>query len=197
MYIQIIRGSVTDPAAFLAAADSWPTDLKPGATGYLGCTWGVSPDGTGIVAARFDSEASAQANNDRPEQGGWWSSVLSPTLTDPVFFDCADVDTMLDGGSDAAGFVQVIQGRAKDPAAAKAMMDEVGDDLAAARPDILGGVMAWHGDGGGFTQIMYFRSEQEARSGESTDMDPEVQAQYEAMMAEPPTFIDLPDPHFD
>jgi hypothetical protein len=196
MFIQIIRGKVADAAAFEAAAERWPAELKPGAVGYLGCTWGLSPDGVGLVAARFDSAESANANAARPEQGEWWQA-MEPAFAEVSFQDCAEVDALLGGGSDDAGFVQVIQGQVKDQAAAREVLRGAEEQLHQARPDILGGVMGWHGDGGGFTQIMYFRSESEARAAESSGMDPEVQAAYEGMMAAEPTFTDLPDPKFD
>jgi hypothetical protein len=76
-------------------------------------------------------------------------------------------------------------------------MTEGEPELRASRPEILGGIMAWHGDGGGFTQVMYFRSESEARSGETAMEDDDVGSEYAAMMAVEPTFLDLPDPHVD
>ena len=40
------------------------------------------------------------------------------------FHDCDDVTLMMDGGSDDAGFVQVIRGKVDDAARLKAMMDD-------------------------------------------------------------------------
>ena len=57
--------------------------------------------------------------------------------------------------------------------------------------------MAWHGDGGGFTQLVYFRSEDAARSGERDDSGSDVDRQYQEMLAGEPTFIDLTEPRFD
>jgi hypothetical protein len=196
MYVQIVTGKVTDRDTFLRESERWPAELKPGAPGYLGCTWGVGTDGTAVIAARFESADAAKRNSDRPEQGAWWEA-MQPALTSPQFQDCAAVDTMMDGGSDDARFVQVIRGRVKDEAAARSTIAEAQDRLGESRPDILGGVMAWHGDGGGFTQLMYFRSEAEAHAGEQDLADTDVDNEYREMMAEPPTFIDLTEPHFD
>jgi hypothetical protein len=196
MFVEIITGRVTDRDAFLREADRWAEELEPGAEGYLGCTWGIGTDGTGVIAARFESADAAQRNAARPEQGDWWNA-MRPALDAPEFHDCTTVDTMLGGGSDDARFVQVIRGRARDEAAARSMIAEVQDRLGDARPDILGGVMAWHGDGGGFTQLMYFRSEAAAHEGEQHLADADVDQQYREMMAAPPTFIDLTDPRFD
>ena len=196
MFVQIIKGKVNDPATFNREAERWSTDLKPGATGYLGTTWGVAADNTAFVAARFESEAAARANSERPEQGEWWAGVES-AFDDVSFQDCAEVDLMMGGGSDEAGFVQVIEGRVKDQAAARAMLTEMDGRLAEMRPDILGGAMAWHGDDGTFTQLVYFRSEADAHTGESATSDTEVDNEYQNMMATEPSFIDLTEPHFD
>ena len=76
------------------------------------------------------------------------------------------------------------------------MLGSMEDQLGEARPDILGGTMAWHGDSGDFTQIMYFRSADQAHAAEgSTNAD--VDNEYRNMMATEPTFIDLNEPKFD
>src|SRR4051812_35422127 len=118
MFVQIIQGKVRDEERFNREAARWATDLKPGAVGYLGCTWGVATDGTGFVAPRFDSEDSAKANSARPEQGEWWAG-MEPAFDGVSFHDCSQIDSMMGGGSDDAGFVQVIQGRVKDQGAAR------------------------------------------------------------------------------
>ncbi|WP_426572510.1 hypothetical protein [Aquihabitans sp. McL0605] len=195
MFIQIIKGRVTDEDRFRVQADRWPQELKPGAVGYLGCTWGIAPDGTAIIAARFESDVDAKTNSERPEQGEWWAG-MEPLLADPAFSDCSEVDTLMAGGSDDAGFVQVIQGRVKDQQQARTMLQSMQGELAQRRPDILGGWFGWHGLDGEFTQLVYFRSEEAARAGESGN-DEEMDNRYQEMMAGEPTFIDLPDPHFD
>ena len=53
------------------------------------------------------------------------------------FHDCDDVTLMMDGGSDQAGFVQVIRGKVDDPARLKAMLADT-TMLHEMRPDILG-----------------------------------------------------------
>jgi len=196
MFVQIVTGRIRDRDRFDRECARWPAELKAGATGYLGCTWGVGTDGTGVIAARFESADAAKQNGARIEQGEWWQQ-LEPAFAAPTFHDCASVDPFMGGGSDDAGFVQIIRGRVKDEAAARALVNRAQDQLASSRPDILGGVMAWHGDGGGFTQLMYFVSEVEAHSGEQDLGDSDLDQQYLDMMAEPPTFIDVIDPHFD
>ena len=195
MFVQVIQGRVTDPEHHRRQQERWIDELKPGATGYLGGTWGMTPDGRGVTIARFESADAARANSDRPDQGAWWADT-EKAFEDVQFQESEDVDELLGGGSDAAGFVQVIQGRVKDESAAREVFADADDRLAEMRPDILGGLMAWHG-GGAFTQVMYFRTEDEARTGERSGSDDELDQQYREMMDGEPTFLDLADPQFD
>src|SRR5206468_8972788 len=142
-------------------------DLKPGATGYLGYTGGTTADGRSISIARFESEAAAQANSERYEQGQWWDQTAGAYEGTPTFTNCTVVDLPFGGGSNDAGFVQVIQGRAKDQEALRKFVADEQDALKAARPEILGIVVAWHGDSNDFTQAVYFRSEDETRKNEA------------------------------
>ena len=196
MFIQIIQGHVKDADLLLRQTEKWRTEIKPGAIGYLGATGGVTPDGIGITIARFDSEASAQANSERPEQSAWWEAT-APAFDGEVTFDnCTDVDLMFGGGADHAGFVQIIQGRAIDPAAMRELGRAMEDDLRATRSDLLGGMVAWHGDRE-FTQVVYFSSEDDARKGESTMQENPATAQRANMFDGPPRFLDLPHPDID
>ena len=69
MFVQVIRGRVTDPEQLHAALDRWSEQLAPGAHGWLGSTAGVTEDGRFVALARFESAEAARRNNDRPEQG--------------------------------------------------------------------------------------------------------------------------------
>ena len=114
-----------------------------------------------------------------------------------TFVDCADVVTFGKGGSDDAGFVQVMQGQVKDVEAMKAMsaeMEKVGSDF---RPDVIGGMTAIHPDGHSFTSVAYFTSEEEARIGEKKEVPAELQdvvARDQALYEGEMTFIDLHEP---
>jgi hypothetical protein len=80
----------------------------------------VTDDGTAFVAARFESADAAAANSGRPEQSDWWAET-EKCFDGPVsFVDCDDVETFRAGGSDDAGFVQVIRGEVNDIEAARA-----------------------------------------------------------------------------
>jgi len=196
MFVQIIQGKVKDADLLDRQIERWTTEIKPGVKGYLGSTHGVTPDGRGISIVRFDSPDAARANSTSEQQTAWWNETAKAFDGEPTFHDAADVDTVVGGGSDQAGFVQVIQGRAKDASAMRSRMREMESELTTARPDILGMTLAWHGDGG-FTQAVYFRSEAETRTQEKATENDDMRRQYMDMFDGPPTFFDLTAPHFD
>lgn len=194
MFIQIVRGKVKDGAAMLAASDEWMAELKPGATGYLGSTEGVADDGTFVAVVRFESQAAAQANSDRPEQAAWFEKT-SQLFDGPVtFYDCPTVETTMGGGSDDAGFVQLMIYTPSDADTLIAMTKEF-EKLAPMRPDIIGGTTAVATDGT-FIDTNYFTSEAEARAAEKQPMTPEVQGLMERFgeLAGSVEFIDLSSP---
>jgi hypothetical protein len=195
MLVQFIQGHVADRDLLDRQMDRWASELRPGAAGFLGSTWGFRDDGTFFEAVRFDSPEAAAANAARAEQSAWWTET-EKAFDDVTFKDSVEIDEVLGGGSDDAGFVQVIEGRVKNRKQARAMLHEQENELLAARPDILGGLMAWHDDDGGFTQVMYFRTEHEARAGESAERNDDVGREYQEMMADEPSFLDLTEPHF-
>jgi hypothetical protein len=196
MFVQVIEGRVADAGAAKAALDLWVKDLAPGATGWLGSTAGVTEDGRFIATARFESADEARRNSGRPEQDAWWSGTSKLFTDEPAFHDSEDVDVDMVGDMDTAGFVQVMRGRTNDPERAREIMNDDSIDWQAFRPDILGSVAIGH-EGGGYTMVLYFTSEEDARAGESKEPPPEVKAQMEAMDSLSdgmPDFFDLKEP---
>lgn len=196
MFVQVIQGKVTDPEQVRAALDRWAEELAPAATGWLGTTAGVTEDGTFIAVARFESEDTARANSDRPEQDQWWAQTSKLFAAEPTFRESTEVDLDLQGDPDRAGFVQVIQGRSSDPDRSRALMSQSPDEWADLRPDVLGSVGAGH-DGGEYTAVIYFTSEEEAREGERREPPPDVKKQMEEMGSlevGEPSFLDLKRP---
>ncbi|MDP9224297.1 MAG: hypothetical protein M3P18_10650 [Actinomycetota bacterium] len=192
MFAQVITGKANDEGGLRKQFDRWAQDVMPGAEGFLGCTTGISGDGTWVTVARFDSEESARRSSDRPEQGKWWVET-EQYLDDVTFEDCTEVDEILGGGSNDAGFVQVMQGRTKDVEKLRSMGREMEPELKKMRPDVVGGIAAWHGDGGGFTQVVYFESEATARAGESNTANEGPPQEWSELM-EDLSYIDLSDP---
>jgi len=194
MFVQVIRGKAKNADAILAAGEKWQKELKPGAKGYLGSTLGITDDGTMVTIVRFESEAAANANSERPEQGKWFEENIAANVDEISFFNCPTVDTFLGGGSDDAGFVQVMVYKPSDVDSIRALAKEF-ENVAADRPDILGGVMAISTDGT-VIDTNYFRSEKEARENESKEMSPEMQKTMQRLgeLAGKIEFLDLRDP---
>ena len=180
MFAQVIQGKTSNAEALDTALKQWQQDLAPGATGWLGSTSGVTEDGRAIAVVRFESEEDARRNSNRPEQDRWWSETSKVFDGEPTFRDSTDVTVDIQGDPDQAGFVQVMQGRSTDPERAQQLMDQDADKWAEFRPDILGSVAVGHEDGG-YTMVLYFTSEAEAREGERKEPPPELQAQMEEM----------------
>jgi hypothetical protein len=194
MFVQVIEGQVSDREGLHRQMDQWQSDLRPGATGFLGSTSGVTDDGHGIAFARFESAAAAKANSERPEQGAWWTETAKCYSGDVTFTESEDVETFLAGGSNDAGFVQIMRGSA-DRDRLHAL--DAGFEKAAGtwRPDVIGGLRVWTGPES-YTDVTYFTSEAEAREGEKKEPPPELAAQFaefEDLMANM-EFLDLKDP---
>jgi len=175
VFVQVFQGQVTDAHQVRQTLDDWVERIAPGAEGWLGSTAGVTDDGMFVGVARFASAEAARHNSGRAQQGEWWSGLSKLFSGEAVFHDCSEVDTARGGGSDRAGFVQVIQGRTGDVARLRELSTVFEEQMSDLRPDVVGYLAAFHdGEEGAFTQIAYFTSEQEARAGESAELPPEA-----------------------
>jgi hypothetical protein len=193
MFVQTIKGMTKDAAKLKAQAERWQADVRPGAVGFLGGTGGIADDGTFVLFARFIDEASAQANSSRAEQNAWWEQTVDCFDGEPTFRESSDIRFLFDGGSDDAGFVQVMEGRAVDRAKAEAFeTPELLEQLHKARPDLLGAMRVWF-DGGTFAEVAYFTSEEGARKGEASSEFEAPMQEYQDLYRDM-TFIDLRDP---
>lgn len=196
MFIQVIQGAVSDAEGLQRELDRWLAELAPGASGWLGSTGGTTADGHAILIARFESEAAARANSDRPEQGEWWAGAAACFAGEPEFCEGSDVDTLRDGGSDDAGFVQVMQGRCSKRAELKALEEAVEPMLLEIHTGLMGGTRLWHGDGE-FVEANYFVDEAAARAGEQAmGSNPELLEQLGQWqgMFDSVQYLDLSEP---
>jgi len=196
MFIQVIRGQVSDPGQVREALDLWYEQLASGAEGWLGSTAGVTEDGRFVALARFESAQAAQRNSDRAEQHQWWMETAKLFTGEVTFADSSDVTVDAHGDPDAAGFVQVMQGRGSDPERARELMAQNPDEWAAFRPEVLSTVAVAH-ENGGYTMTMYFVTEDAAREGERKEPPPRLKAQMEEMnrlSVGEPEFLDLRQP---
>jgi hypothetical protein len=195
MFLQVIQGKVVDAERLSATLDKWVREFGPSADGWLGSAFGTYGDDSFILLVRFDSAESARRNSDRPEQGQWWSEFASSIDGEARFDDFEEVLVMGPGGSDDAGFVQVMRGRVADVERERALnrkFSELPRDL---RPDIIGAVEGLKDDGT-FVMAMYFTSEAEAREGEKKPVPADMQAMMDEGQANTTemTFIDLSKP---
>ncbi|MDD7939047.1 hypothetical protein PHK61_11535 [Actinomycetospora lutea] len=195
MFVQVIEGRVGDREGLRRQMDRWMAELRPSAPGYLGTTAGIADDGRGFALARFESAAAAKANSERAEQGRWWAEAEKCFDGEVTFVDSEEVDTFLAGGSDDAGFVQLLKGSASDRERLRHLDSRLAEHAAAYRPDLIGGIRVWTG-GSTYTEVAYFTSEAEARANEAKEPPAELAAEmseFAEMMANI-EFIDLREP---
>jgi hypothetical protein len=196
MFVQVFQGPVSDPAQVRALMDRWVAELGPSADGWLGSTAGVTDDGWFVGLARFDSESAARHNSDRPEQGEWWSELERLFTSEPAFHESTEIVVDDHGDLDSAGFVQVMQGRTSDPARARELTSDDDPAWQDYRPDVLGSLMAMHGDDA-WTMAIYFTSEADARKGEQKEPPEsirEAMAELDSLAVGETTYIDLKEP---
>jgi hypothetical protein len=197
MFIQVIQGQCRDADRLHQLSDEWRDQIGPEAEGWLGGTYGVTDDGQFVAVVRFESREAAMKNSTRPEQGEWWQRMSENFDGEVTFHDCDDVTMFLGGGSDDAGFVQVIQGRLTDPERFRKFMAQPMDFLHDARPELLGGTVAIEPDGT-FTQTIAFTTEAAAREGEAKEMSEEMRQATEEEFSgmQDVTYLDLRHPWF-
>lgn len=194
MFIQTIEGRCTRHDELRAVLDRWPEELAPGADGWLGGTYGFTDDDLFIAVVRFEDRASAMRNSERPEQGAWAEQMMA-AFDGPVdFHDSDDVTLLFDGGSDDAGFVQVIRGKVDDPERLRRLIASDPAELRRMRPEIIGATLAMEPDGT-FTETVAFTDEASARGGEGQEPPADVRADLEYAM-QGAVFHDLRNPWF-
>lgn len=195
MFIQIIQGKCTHADELRALADRWRDELAPGADGWLGGTYGFTDDDMFVGVVRFESREQAMANSERPEQAAWAEQMMGLMDGDVTFHDCEDVTLMMGGGSDDAGFVQVIQGKVDDPDRLKAFIAADPTSLHEMRPEIIGATLAIEPDGT-FTETVAFTDEASARASEGIEPPADVRSELDYAMKDA-TFYDLHHPWFN
>jgi hypothetical protein len=195
MFIQVIEGRTTDPDALHERMMLWERDLMPGAVGFLGSTGGCTESGDCILIARFEDAEAARRNSERPEQDAWWAETEKLFDAPVIFHDTTDVEVMTHGSLDEAHFVQVMEGHVTDRARAKALNEEAEPLLADERPDLIGSVTAYYGDGD-YTEAAYFTSEAEARAGEQKEMAPAMAERFAEFQQlwQVDRYLDISDP---
>ena len=190
MFIQVIQAKSSRRDEVRALTDEWG-ELPNEGSGFLGGTYGITDDGDFIGVVRFESKERAMTNSARPETDAMAKRMAELMDGPPTFYDCDDVTVWLDGGSDDAGFVQVIQGTTDDADRLKQVMTDDTADVRQERPDIIGGTFALTDDGT-FINTVAFTDEASAREGEKNSSPPEG---MQSVMHDL-TYYDLRDPWF-
>jgi hypothetical protein len=193
MFVQVIEATTSDPAAIIEHGDRWQREVRPGAVGYLGITAGVTADGRAVAIVRFEDEAAARANAERPEQTAWFEGMAKLFDSEPTFTESSDITEWMGGGSNDAGFVQVMKSTGVDRAQVE-KMDAMIEPFAQLRPDLLGGLRIWTGPDS-CIDVAYFTSEEEARKGEQAEIPEEMKqlmTEFEGMGET--EYLDLTDP---
>ncbi|WP_131738026.1 hypothetical protein [Actinomadura roseirufa] len=192
--VQIVKGRTRDAERLREAAERWYRDVAPGAKGWLGTTGGVTDDGLHIGVTRFASPRAAHRNDRRRAQARWWAETRDLFEGDVTVEMYTDVETFGRGGSDDAGFVQILQTRVRDREAVRPFIpDGAQRILNRRRPDMIGGLFCIRPDGF-CLGVAYFTSREAARKGEQTRMPPEYQSWRDEQMRyfdEDAVFYDL------
>ena len=194
MFIQIIQAKCTRQDEARAMADRWIEEMAPMADGWLGGTFGFTDDDMFVAVVRFESRELAMKNSDSAEQSAWWADFERCLDGPATFHNCDDVTLMMEGGSDKAGFVQIIRGKVDDAAQLKSMMTDT-ETLHEMRPDILGATLAIEPDGT-FTETVAFTSEDDARRYEAESPMPAEMAQMMERNMHDVAYLDLHHPWF-
>jgi hypothetical protein len=193
MFVQVIEGRARDGEGLRHQIEEWRANLAPGASGWVGTTAGITPDGRFVAAVRFESFEDGARNAQRPEQDAWWS-VTEKMLEGVRFFESSEYETMGEC-SDDAGFVQVMHGRATNRARLAELDAAMRGTLEEARPDLLGGYQVFP-PGDELVAVTYFTSEDEARAGESSPLPGDLAdtfREWQSLLGDV-RWYDLPDP---
>jgi hypothetical protein len=195
VFIQMVQGKCSRQDDMRMLVDAWCTQMAD-RPGWLGGTYGFTDDDRFVGIVRYDSEAACRDYRAEADAGMWWAEAESLMDGSCEIHQSGDVTMMLEGGSDDAGFVQVMRGHVGNADLLRKMTGdtEMTNMLHEARPEIIGSTLAIEDDGS-FIETVAFTDEESARKGEQTEMPAEVQQDMAAAMADV-EFIDLHRPWF-
>jgi hypothetical protein len=178
-----------------ALVDDWCGTMAD-RPGWLGGTYGFTDDDRFVGVVRFDSSTASKDSAAMADSAIWWAGADALFDSGCEIHESEDVSMMLDGGSDDAGFVQVMRGKVADADKFRHMMSdsEMTSMLHEARPEIMGATLAIESDGS-FVETIAFTDEAAARKGEQLEMPAEVMADLDAAMDDV-EYIDLHRPWF-
>jgi len=192
VFVDVIKGSTSNPDATRRQIGEWVTRIAPHLSGWRGTTAGVTADGTFVAMTRIDADATPGMARDQ------WPSATPALLAGDRSSLVYDKVTLLDekGNIGGAGFVQLVFGAVHDSVRADEYLKEFDSAYAPLRPDCIGRLMARRDDGQ-FVGVFYFTSEQDARTAEAQAVPPEIAdliQRGQALSDGPGTYLDLTSP---
>ena len=191
----MVEGACTHEDDMQMLVDDWCTRMAD-EPGWLGGTYGFTDSGRFLGIVRYESRAAWTECCSAADAGMWWAAAEEVFDAMPEIHESEDVTMMFDGGSDDAGFVQVMRGQVGNPDKLRRILtdQDMTSMLHQARPEILGATLMMEDDGS-FTETIAFTDEDSARRGESMEMPAEVAADLQEAMAEV-AYYDLHKPWF-
>ena len=195
MFIQMVQGRCSRQDEMRGLVEDWCGSMAA-QPGWLGGTYGFTDDDRFIGIVRFDSHNACMDAAKMPDAATYWAAADALCDRGCEVHESEDVSIMLEGGSDRAGFVQVMRGRVGDADKFRHFMTdaEVTSMLHDTRPEIIGATLAIEQDGS-FIETVAFTSEDAARKGEQTEMPAEMQSDFESAMTDV-EYLDLHHPWF-
>ena len=195
MFIQMVEGACTQQDDMRMLIDDWCGRMAD-VPGWLGGTYGFTDDERFVSVVRYESAAAWEKCCAADDAGLWWAAAEEMFDSAPEIHQSEDVMMMLDGGSDAAGFVQVMRGKVGNPDKLRRIMTDrdMTSMLHQTRPEIIGATLLMEDDGS-FTETISFTDEDSARKGEAREMPAQVVAELQEAMAEV-AYYDLHRPWF-
>jgi hypothetical protein len=182
MFVWVLEAKAADPGEVGRQLARWTSAFGTTTPGYLGATGGVTDDGRFLLFVRWESEDAGNELLMRSEHLAWYDEFQQSFDGAIAFAETGDVATFLDGGSDAAGFVQAIKVSGVDRERVDAADRELENIAPHVRPDLIGGIRVWTAPDG-FVGANYFTSEHDARAGERHAPPPELVEILEDFMA--------------
>ena len=193
MFVLVMTARVTDPAQVREHLDRWVAELAPGAQGWLGNTAGGTADGVLVLLARFASREACLLADARPEHKAWETGLVRLFAEPPVILESTSVDVYTPDDPSKAGFVQVVQGRSRDPEQVRRLFADARTGWKQLLPGMLGSVTLGHPDGG-WTTAIYVAAEAAGASPHPLPHLEELMEQVEHLSLSELVHLDLADP---
>jgi hypothetical protein len=195
VFIQMVEGNSSRQDEMRGLVDDWCGSMAD-RPGWLGGTYGCTDDGRFVGVVRFDSSTACKESSAGEAAATWWAGAEALFDGRCRIHESDDVTMMFDGGSDSAGFVQVMRGRVGDPDKLRHITSDTAmtSMLHQARPEIIGATLAVEPDGT-FVETIAFTDEDSARKGEQLDMPQDVRDELMAAMNDV-EYLDLHQPWF-